>query len=79
MILKMLEDNGRLPGPPCSVRTILEKLEPDTAEELREALAGSYKTSDIVRVLQQLGHGISQGTLSRHRRNECSCFRNGAS
>lgn len=73
MILKMLETADVRRGSVCSVAYLLDKLEPAEAGELREALRSDYRTSDIARVLNQLGHKITKNTLGRHRRGECSC------
>lgn len=73
MILKLLENADVRRGSLCSVAYLLDKLEPAEADELREALRSDYRTSDIARVLNQLGHKITKNTLGRHRRGECSC------
>ena len=73
MILKLLENADVRRGSVCSVAYLLDKLEPAEADELREALRSDYRTSDIARVLNQLGHKITKNTLGRHRRGECSC------
>ena len=73
MILKMLETADLRRGSLCSIAYLLDKLEPAEADELREALRSDYRTSDIARVLTQLGHKVNRGTLGRHRRGECSC------
>ena len=73
MILKLLENADQRPGPLCSIAYLLDKLEPAEADELREALRSDYRTSDIARVLTQIGHKVTRNTLGRHRRGECTC------
>lgn len=65
--------NNRRTGPACAVATVLGSLEVDDAEDLRKALAGHYTGSAIGRALRDRGYAVSDYTINRHRRGDCTC------
>jgi hypothetical protein len=63
-------------GPRCGVAMLLEQLDRETADELRELLDNRaiYATT-ISRALEQLNHKVSTDALRHHRLRECTCPR----
>lgn len=61
------------PGQVCTVRTMLEDAG-DQRDEIAELIADKRVTaSSLSRLLRDHGYEISQGTITRHRRKECTC------
>lgn len=60
--------------PVCTVRKVMEVLDPKDREVLAAAFASSDVTTVAIRqVLKANGHDLSQHTVARHRRGGCSC------
>jgi hypothetical protein len=58
----------------CAVRTIRNKLEKKDQEILDEALANSdFNSGALARELSSRGLRISDVSILRHRKKECSC------
>lgn len=62
-------------GPVCSIRILMEDLDPADAKELQQAFEDrSIPGTAILRALKTRGYiDITDHTLQRHRRSECSC------
>lgn len=61
-------------GPRCSIRTAMEEMDPADAKELKLAFEDrSIPGTAIFRALKARGLEVSDHTLQRHRRKECSC------
>lgn len=64
-------------GPSCVVCDLIPTLSKDDANALNQALENPRLTGTmIVRALEDYGTTVSISTLRRHRRKECSAFRN---
>lgn len=69
---EILDANGLVPR--CQMRTVLDKLPDGDKETLTNLLKDESVTgSAIARVLRGRGYQITEGSLRRHRRGECSC------
>lgn len=67
---------SRVKRPPCTVTLILAQLDPKDVALVTEALDNRSITGKaIADVLSNAGHPISQGSVTRHRRGDCSCER----
>lgn len=70
-----LTNPEKLQGRPrmkCGVCVLLEALEPKEAEKLTEVMNDPMITKTAVaRILQDNGHKIAAGTITRHARREC--------
>lgn len=65
---------GTRPRNKCRVALIREQLTPDEAADLDVALQDPVITAAAIeRVLERKGHKLPQGTVTRHRRKDCSC------
>lgn len=63
-----------MPGPKCSIRTVLTKLNPEDHTELTQALQTDHiPSAAIARALKAEGHNIGESTVARHRKHGCSC------
>ena len=61
-------------GPRCTVAVILDELTPEDAAALRAAFSKqAFTAAAIARTLRKRGHRITDGTVQRHRKGECSC------
>jgi hypothetical protein len=59
---------------PCAVNTLINKLEKKDQEILIAALANpDWQSKSLARELTTRGLSISDHTISRHRKKECSC------
>lgn len=59
---------------PCKIRTYLDMLDTDNREWLEQALAGDrFATKTLAETLTRNRLPVSDSTLGRHRRGECSC------
>lgn len=70
------DDRVNRQGPRCSVQTVLAELDerdPETAADLRAALASRVKTTAIVRGARTAGITLGRGPVERHRRGDCRC------
>lgn len=61
------------PGPRCAVALVFEALNDADAADLRAAFAGNHHSSSIGRALRSRGFTLSDYTVARHRRGNCSC------
>jgi hypothetical protein len=69
----MALNNGR-PGTVCGVAKMYEVLPDDDANALKQAIANPLiKATAIARALKARGYQITDGTVTRHRRQECVC------
>lgn len=60
----------------CAIRTILDGLPPDEADALRGMLADDIKIrphTSLVADFADEGYDLSDATVGKHRRHECSC------
>lgn len=66
------KDTGR---PKCSLVHILQTFPPEQVNDLRKALAdiNAITSAALSRKLTALGYPVSQLTVARHRRHDCSC------
>lgn len=66
------KDTGRQK---CSLVHILQTFPPEQVNDLRKALAdvASISSAALSRKLTALGYPVSQLTVARHRRHDCSC------
>ncbi|MFF4276132.1 hypothetical protein [Streptomyces sp. NPDC001536] len=77
--LNQLTDQPPAPrGPRCTVSTILEVLDEDTAQKLRTLLdAPGISATQIANALSDNGHRVQAPAVARHRRrgasNGCRC------
>lgn len=74
-LLEQMRAEARKPkGPPCSVATLLERLDDEERSQLVEALADRGITASIISsVLAAHGHAIGHQTVTRHRGGRCAC------
>lgn len=56
----------------CGFDDVLSKLSAQLRKDVVEALA-KHPTSAVGRVLRQRGHKVSDETIRRHLRGDCSC------
>ena len=67
---------SRQPGPKCATGLALKALTPAKRSKLQEALDEPRITGmAIARWLKQNGHQVSDVSVRRHRRGDCSCDR----
>ncbi len=58
----------------CAVRTLLDTMPFDDANDVSTAMADpSFTHSVICNVLMEHGHSVGQQAMSRHRNGRCSC------
>jgi len=59
----------------CKVRTTLERLEPKDAQILEQALADSHQwpARTLQNALSERGIIVSDISIGRHRKGQCSC------
>lgn len=78
-LLGAIEAAATPKGPVCSVKRLLERLDPADRKDLVAAMAREdIESTKIARVLQaERGERIAGGTIRRHRKGECSCGRAG--
>ena len=63
-------------GPSCALCEIILTLQPEDVEALNQALTDSRMSAGMIRLaLEQHGYSVSDNTLRRHRRRECSALR----
>lgn len=61
-------------GPVCGVVAILAALDATDRKVVQAALEDPAKShAGIARALTRNGHSVKGGTISRHRKGECSC------
>lgn len=73
-LLDEFKNEGQRPRLACRVALVIGALSDDEAADLRTALADPVITAAaIMRVLERKGHKLPDGTITRHRRKECSC------
>lgn len=66
-------------GPACGVRAVLATLEPGYRSEVEEAIADlTIEGNTISRILAEDEVRLAGGTISRHRRGDCSCKKDAA-
>ena len=58
---------------PCPVRRIIQKLEPDEAKALEEALDSRMPLRSIYDAMRLEGIKTSKDSLQRHRKGFCGC------
>lgn len=60
---------------PCKVRTLLETLEPEDVKIFEEALANEmlWPTRTLALALNERKVTISDVSIGRHRKGQCSC------
>lgn len=60
------------PGRPCATCAALDSMDVGMRLEVEAAIdAGEESSSRISKVLRGLGYNVSEGSLRRHRRDEC--------
>ena len=65
---------GTRPRLQCRVKLVLDSLTAAEQTDLLSALADPVITAAAIeRVLDRKGHKLPQGTVTRHRRRECTC------
>lgn len=65
---------GTRPRVICKVSVVLRLLTPSEQTDLLEALESPVITAAAIeRVLDRKGHKLPAGTITRHRRKECTC------
>ena len=58
----------------CAVRTLFETLEPKDVTILKDAVANfDWKPKTLSRALRDRGIVISDDSIARHRKGQCSC------
>lgn len=63
-------------GARCMVLVVRRRLDAEDAAALDEALVSPTTSgAAIVRALTQSGHTITENSVQRHRRGDCSCGR----
>jgi predicted metalloendopeptidase len=71
----MLE--GLTPTPrkfPCAVRTLIETLEAKDSKIFQEAIQNlDWRPKTLSRALRDRGIVLSDDSIARHRRGQCSC------
>lgn len=73
-LLDEFKNEGVRPRRKCGVAILLDILSEQERDDLRIALGDPVITaSAIMRVLERKGHKLPDGTITRHRRKECSC------
>lgn len=73
-LLDEFRNEGVRPRVRCQVIVILEAMTETDADDLKAALADATVTAAAIeRVLNRRNIKLSQGTIARHRRGECSC------
>jgi plasmid stability protein len=60
---------------PCAIRTVFEAIETEDADILQAAIADEnlWAAETLARALGNRGIKVSGKSISKHRRNECSC------
>ena len=73
-LLDEINANRQRTGTTCSVETVMAALDKKDRADLEAALADFGVTgSAIARALQARGHKVTQHTIQRHRRKDCTC------
>jgi len=71
---QIISESTTKKGPRCSVLTLLNELDADDADALREAMADpKIPGTAIQRALLKEGHRMGAYNIQRHRRGMCSC------
>jgi hypothetical protein len=61
-------------GPKCTIALLIEDLDPETADGLRQVLDDKRVSHTIIsRVLRSRGHYVGDSTIGRHRLGKCKC------
>lgn len=61
-------------GPKCTIALLIEDLDPETAEGLKQVLGDKRVSHTIIsRVLRSRGHFVGDSTIGRHRLGKCKC------
>lgn len=60
-------------GMPCGVKALLEGLSRNDRAEVEALLTGPAQHAQLARAFKKLGFSVTADTISRHRRNLCSC------
>jgi hypothetical protein len=61
-------------GGVCGIKRVLETLDPADADDLRAVLDDQSNMNTIIaRVLENRGITMSEQTIRRHRKGQCSC------
>lgn len=69
---KLQQHKIRLPGPPCTVCTLVQSLSAKDRAVLNAALVdGTFTSAAITRALRDEGHAVTATAVSRHRKSEC--------
>lgn len=72
---RLVSTPKRIPGMPCSIGALIEKLPPDEAEALEQMLGPlGWSQSRIYEALAAEGHEVGRQTIGRHRSRACRCF-----
>lgn len=78
MLEELAQEPDRLRGPLCDVQKAMQA-HPDVADDIANAIRDrAHAHTKVSRVFAKHGINISNGTISRHRANECrNCARDG--
>lgn len=69
-----INDHKKRAGTVCLVQQVITKFPKAEVQELKDVLADETVTAaSLARALGARGFKIAQGSISRHRRKECSC------
>jgi hypothetical protein len=73
-ILDEIMNEKRRKSRECQILAVMKSMDKAEAAELETALGDfMIQTSAITRVLNRKGHSISQSSIARHRRMDCTC------
>ena len=73
-LLDDFKSEGQRPRMQCRIVTVREEMTADEHADLIAALGNPViSAAAIERVLKRKGIDVPQGTVTRHRRGECSC------
>ena len=57
----------------CAIRTMLADLDAEDVKALENVFAEGVGTMQLIPLLHSAGHHVSESTLGRHRRGQCTC------
>lgn len=70
----LLDQEQTTVGKQCDLSKAFEKMPDELANEVRDAMDGTYSAASIARTLQRCGYEISEGSVRRCRRI-CKCWK----
>lgn len=69
----LAHESDSQPRPRCAIARLKAELDPADLTVLQQALEGTMYGTKIARALRATGHNVSQYSITRPRKRECSC------